>query len=267
MMPRMQPILVDSHCHLNFPDFGGRVDDVVERAEEAGVRVMQTICTTTYEFADVRAIAERFPNVYASVGVHPHEAANNHVTIAELINLADHPKVIGIGECGLDYYYENSPREAQKESFLRHIAASRETGCPLIIHSRDADEDMIFKISNEISNGSFKFLLHCFSSGRKLAERAVELGGYISFSGILTFKKSEELRAIARDLPMERLLLETDAPFLAPVPHRGKICEPAYTRHTAECLADVRGISYEDIAKATTDNFFRLFTKAKRPAA
>lgn len=257
-----EPYLVDSHCHLNFPNFGGKVEEVVARAEEAGVRVMQTICTTIYEFADVRAIAERFPNVYASVGVHPHEAVKNQTTIRELVNLADHPKVIGIGECGLDYYYENSPRAAQKESFLKHIAAARETGCPLIIHSRDADEDMIKILNDEISNCSFKFLLHCFSSGRRLAEEAVKLGGYISFSGILTFKNSEELRAIAKNLPLDRLLVETDAPFLAPVPHRGKTCEPAYTRYTAECLAETRDISYDEVAKATTDNFFKLFRKA-----
>ncbi|MCB2081372.1 MAG: TatD family hydrolase [Rickettsiales bacterium] len=257
-------MLVDSHCHLNYPQIGA-LQEVVGRAEAVGVRVLQTICTKMHEFPDVLAIAEQFPHVYASVGIHPHEAGNERVTTQEIVERAQHSKVIGIGESGLDYYYEHSPREAQAESFRQHIAASRETGCPLIVHTRDADEDTIAILEDEQEKGAFSFLIHCFSSSDYLANQSVELGGYISLSGILTFKKAEALRESAKHLPLERLLVETDAPYLAPVPYRGKPCEPAYTRYTAECLAELRGISYEEVAKATTDNFFRLFTKAKRP--
>lgn len=258
-------MLVDSHCHLDFPDFAGQTDAIVARAVENGVGMMQTICTHISKFSQVLAVAERYGNVYASVGIHPHEAGVESVTTEELVAHAQHPKVIGIGETGLDYFYEHSPREKQQQSFRIHIAAARETGCPLIVHSRDADEDTVEILADETKKGVFPFLIHCFSSGDFLAQRSLELGGYISLSGILTFKKSEDLRRIAKDVPLEKCLVETDAPYLAPVPHRGKTNEPAFTRHTAECLAELKGISYDEVARVTTDNFFRLFTKAERP--
>lgn len=257
-------MLVDSHCHLDFPEFADDLDGVVARAVNNGVGVMQTIGTKISKFPGVLKVAEKYPNVYCSVGIHPHEVEQEKTTTDELVKLASNPKVIGIGETGLDYYYEHSPREIQKESFKAHIAASRITGCPTIVHSRNADEDTIEILHSETENGKFPFLIHCFSSTKYLAEKSIELGGYVSLSGIITFKKSDELRKIVKDLPLERLLVETDAPYLAPMPHRGKTCEPAYTRFTAECLAEIKGVSYDEVAKVTTDNFFRIFNKAKR---
>lgn len=261
-------MIVDSHCHLDFPGLAERADEVVARAAEAGVERMLTICVKISEFERVHAMARRFDNVWCTVGVHPHEAASEaDVTAERLIAATDAPEVVGIGEAGLDYFYENAPREAQRAVFRAHIEAARETRLPLVIHSRDADADMIKMLESESARGAFPFLLHCFSSGRELAERAVALGGYVSFSGILTFKKADELRAIAADLPLERLLVETDSPYLAPVPHRGKTNEPAYTVHTAAKLAELRGMSTEEIAAATTANFHRLFTKIPAPGA
>lgn len=261
----MQPMLVDSHCHLDFPEFSGELPQIVARAGENGIGVMQTICTHITKFPQVLAVAEQFPNVYASVGIHPHNVENEpKVTADEIIALTKSPKVIGIGETGLDYYYEHSPRELQKTSFRAHIEASRQTGLPLIVHTRDADEDTIAILHEEYqSKGPFTGLIHCFSSSRQVAEKSIEIGFYISLSGILTFKKSDGLRAIVKDLPLDKLIVETDSPYLAPMPHRGKRCEPAFTRHTAECLAELKGISYEEVARVTTENFFRLFTKAK----
>jgi TatD DNase family protein len=260
-------MLVDSHCHLDFPDFEAERDAVVERARAAGIGRMVTISTRVKRFAEIRAIAEAYDDVFCSVGTHPHNAADEpDVTADDLMRLATHPKVVASGEAGLDYFYDRSPREAQAQGFRTHIAAARETGLPLVIHARDADEDVAAILTEETGKGAFPFILHCFSSGRALAETGVKLGGYVSFSGILTFKKSEELREIARDLPRERLLVETDAPYLAPVPHRGKRNEPAFVAHTAAVLAETTGVSADEIAAITTDNFFRLFSKMPRPA-
>jgi TatD DNase family protein len=261
------PTLVDSHCHLDFPDFAGELDAVVRRAGEAGVATMLTICTRLSRFAEVLAVAERYHNVYCSVGVHPHEAEKEgEVAAARLLDLAGHPKVIGFGETGLDYYYEHSPREAQQRSFRAHIAAARAAGLPLIVHARDADGDVADILAEEQEKGRFPGLIHCFTGGCALAERALGLGFFISFSGIVTFKKADAVREIARDVvPLERALVETDAPYLAPGPHRGKRNEPAFTAVTTECLARIKGVPVEAVARATTDNFFRLFRKAKRP--
>lgn len=260
-------ILVDSHCHLNFPQFsdGQTIADVVQRSRDAGVEYLQTICTRMQEFPTIARIADEFETVYASVGVHPNNVAEEPlVTLEELLKATKHPKVIGIGETGLDYYYEHSPREKQQESLKTHIEAARETGLPVIVHTRSADDDTIEILQNEMKKGPFPGLIHCFSTGKELAEAAIELGMCVSISGILTFKKATELQAIVKDLPLESLLVETDAPYLAPVPFRGKTNEPAYTRHTAEFLAELKGISAEEVAKVTTDNFFHLFQKAKR---
>ena len=260
-------MLVDSHCHLDFPDFAEEREAIVARALEAGIGRMVTISTRVKRFPQVLEIAEAFDPVYCSVGTHPHNAAEElDVTAAELLRLSAHPKVVGIGEAGLDYYYDKSPREAQARGFRTHIAAARDTGLPLVIHARSADDDMAAILEDETGKGAFPFILHCFSSGRRLAEIGVALGGYVSFSGILTFKNSDELRAIAADIPRDRLLVETDAPYLAPVPFRGKRNEPAFVAHTAKVLADTIRVSEDEIAAITTDNFFRLFSKMPRPA-
>ena len=259
-------MLVDSHCHLDFPDFAEERAAVVARAFAAGVGRMVTISTRVKRFQQVIEIAETFEDVYCSVGTHPHNAAEElDVTADELVRLSGHPKVVAIGEAGLDYYYDKAPRDAQAEGFRNHIAASRRTGLPLVIHSRNADDDMASILEDETGKGAFPFILHCFSSGRGLAEVGVALGGYVSFSGILTFKNSAELRAIAADVPRDRLLVETDAPYLAPIPHRGKRNEPAYVTNTAKVLSETIGVSETEIADITTGNFFRLFTKMPRP--
>ncbi|WP_207459630.1 TatD family hydrolase [Azospirillum sp. SYSU D00513] len=258
-------MLVDSHCHLDFPDFAEELDAVVERARQAGVGRMVTICTYVSRFDRIRAIAERYDDVYCTLGVHPHQAAEEfeHATEERLLELAGHPKVIGIGESGLDYFYDKSPRDLQQESFRRHLRVCRQTGLPIVIHTRDADEDTMRIVREETAGGPpVKGLLHCFSSGRQLAEDALDYGLSISLSGIVTFKKSEDLRAIVRDVPMDRILVETDAPYLAPVPYRGKRNEPAYVAHTAACVAEVKGVSPEELARRTTENFFRLFDRA-----
>lgn len=261
-------LLVDSHCHLDFKDFTDDLDGVVERARDAGVGTMVSISTHLSRFEGVRAVAERFDNVWCTVGVHPHEAGNEGLDAPDrLIEMAAHPKVVGIGESGLDYYYDRSPRDRQQASFRAHIAAARETGLPLVVHSRDADDDMAAILREEMEKGAYTGVMHCFSSGRALAEAALDIGFYVSFSGIVTFKKSEELREIARDVPDERILVETDAPFLAPVPNRGQRNEPAYVAHTARVLAEVRGTTPEAIAATTTENFHRLFSRAARAAA
>ena len=259
-------MLVDSHCHLDFPDFAEERAAIVARALAAGVGRMVTISTRVKRFQQIVEIAETFDDVYCSVGTHPHNAAEElDVTKDDLVRLSAHPKVVAIGEAGLDYFYDKAPRDAQAQGLRTHIAAARETGLPLVIHSRDADDDMAGILTDETGKGAFPFILHCFSSGRRLAEVGVALGGYISFSGILTFKNSAELRAIAADVPHDRLLVETDAPYLAPIPFRGKRNEPAYVAHTAKVLAETIGVSETEIAAATTDNFFRLFRKMPRP--
>ena len=259
-------MLVDSHCHLDFPDFADERDAIIGRALAAGIGRIVTISTRVKRFDQVRAIAEAYEQVYCSVGTHPHNAAEEpDVTADDLIRLADHPKVVAIGEAGLDYFYDHSPREAQAQGFRTHIAAARATGLPLVIHARHADNDVAAILETETGKGAFPFILHCFSSGRRLAEIGVALGGYVSFSGILTFRKSDELREIAASLPRDRLLVETDAPFLAPPPHRGKRNEPAFVTHTAHVLAETLGISDDEIAGITTANFFRLFKKMPRP--
>ena len=258
------PVLVDSHCHLDFPDFAQERDAVVARAGDAGVGWMLTICTHLSKFPQVLAVAEAYPNVFCTVGIHPHEAGTEPETTARtLVEMAKHPKVVGFGETGLDYYYEHSPREAQQRSFRAHIQASRESGLPLVVHTRDADEDTGRILAEEQARGAFPGLIHCFSSGLELARKAVDLGLYISFSGIVTFKKAEALRQTAQALPLDRILVETDAPYLAPEPKRGKRNEPAFTALTAARVAGVKGLSAEAFAEATTANFFRLFAKAK----
>ena len=258
-------MLIDTHCHLDFPDFEAERDAIVERARAAGVSQMITISTRVKKFETILAIAERYPNVFCSVGTHPHNADEElDIETEDLVRLSRHPKVVAIGEAGLDYFYDNAPREAQMTGLRRHIAAARQTGLPLVIHSRSADDDMAAVLTEETGKGAFPFLLHCFSSGPDLARIGVSLGGYVSFSGILTFPKSEELRAIAKTVPRERMLVETDAPYLAPKPFRGKRNEPAYVAHTAAVLADTIGVSAEEIAAITTENSFRVFAKMPR---
>ena len=261
-------MLVDSHCHLDFPDFAPELDAVVARAEAAGVGCMVTICTRVRRHAQVLAVAERFPNITCSVGTHPHHAHEElDITADDLIARASHPKVVAIGEAGLDYHYDNSPRDAQAQGFRTHIAAARATQLPLVIHSRQADDDMARILEEESGKGPFPAVLHCFTGGPELARRALALGHYISFTGIVTFKNSAELRAIAKDVPADRFLVETDAPYLAPNPYRGKRNEPAYVVEVAKVLAEVRGVTPDEIARQTTENFFKLFAKVPRPAA
>ena len=255
-------MLVDSHCHLDFPDFASELDAVVARARAAGLARMVTISTRVRRFAGVLAIAERFPEVYCSVGTHPHYAHEElDVTVDDLVAETRHPKVVAIGEAGLDYHYDNSPRAAQERGFRTHIAAARVTGLPLVIHSREADADTARILEEETGQGAFPAVLHCFTGGPDLARRAVALGHYVSFTGILTFKNSTALRAIAAGLPADRILVETDAPYLAPNPFRGKRNEPAFVVETAKVLADTRGVSFDAIARQTSENFFRLFGK------
>jgi TatD DNase family protein len=259
-------MLVDSHCHLDFPDFAEEREAIVARALEAGIGRMVTISTRVKKFAHVLEIAETFDPVYCSVGTHPHNADEElDVSVDDLVRLSNHPKVVAIGEAGLDFHYDKAPRDAQAQGFRTHIAAARITGLPLVIHARNADDLMAAILKEETGKGAFPFILHCFSSGRGLAEAGVALGGYVSFSGILTFKNSAELRAIAADVPRDRLLVETDAPYLAPMPFRGKRNEPSFVVQTAKVLAETIGVSEAEIAEITTDNFFRLFKKMPRP--
>jgi TatD DNase family protein len=258
-------MLIDTHCHLDFPDFDAERDAIIERARQAGVTQMVTISTRVKRFETILAIAEEYENVFCSVGTHPHNADEElDIEAADLVRLSAHPKVVAIGEAGLDYFYDNAPRDAQAIGLRRHIAAARETGLPLVIHSRSADEDMAAILTEETGKGAFPFLLHCFSSGPDLARVGVELGGYVSFSGILTFPKSEELREIAKTVPHDRMIVETDAPYLAPKPFRGKRNEPAYVAHTAQVLAETIGVSTEEIATITTENALRVFSKMPR---
>ena len=261
-------MLVDSHCHLDFPDFAVELDAVVERARAAGIGRMVTISTRVKKHAQVLAIAEKYPDIFCSVGTHPHNAKEEpEVDAKGLIALAKHPKIVAIGEAGLDYHYDNSPREAQVASFRQHIAAARETGLPLVIHAREADADMAAILTEETGQGTFPAVLHCYTGGRDLAFKAIELGLYIGFTGILTFKNGQDLRDLAKELPAERILVETDAPYLAPLPFRGKRNEPSYVVETAKVLADTRGVAADEIARQTTENFFRLFSKVPKSVA
>jgi TatD DNase family protein len=257
-------MLVDSHCHLDFPDFADERDAIVARARAAGVETMLTIGTRLDEFDGVRVIAETYQGIWCSVGVHPHEAKDYAALSGDqLVALASHPKVVGIGETGLDFHYDLSPRDIQERVFRAHIAASRETGLPLIIHAREADREIARILDEERPPPG---VLHCFSSGRAVAETAIELGFYISISGIVTFRNAEELRTIVRDLPLDRLLVETDSPYLAPVPHRGKRNEPAFVVATASAVAALMGLEPERLAAATSANFYRLFGKTSPSA-
>jgi TatD DNase family protein len=261
-------MLVDSHCHLDFPDFADELDGVVARARAADIGRMVSISTRVARHDGLIAIAERFPDVFCSVGTHPHNAHEEpDITTADLVARARHPKVVAIGEAGLDYHYDFSPRDAQERGFRRHIAAARDSGLPLVIHAREADDDVARILEEETRKGPFPAVLHCFTGGRDLAMRAIALGLSISFTGILTFKNSDALRAIAAELPADRVMVETDAPYLAPGKFRGKRNEPSYVVETAKVLAQARGVSFEEISRQTTDNFFRLFSKVPRGAA
>lgn len=256
-------MLIDSHCHLDFEALSADLDGVLARAAAVGVTGMVTISTRVENFSTYAGIAERYPNVWCSVGTHPHNADQElHIQTDDLVRLSAHPRCIAIGEAGLDYFYDNAPREAQATGLRRHIAASRQTGLPLVIHSRAADEDMANILEEESRAGAFPFVLHCFTAGKELAERALALGGYISFSGIVTFKNAQEIQDVAKLVPADRYIVETDSPYLAPIPHRGQSNEPSFVRHTAEKVAEIRGISLEQLAAETTANFGRLFSKS-----
>ena len=259
--------VVGSHCHLDYEGLADRLPEVLGHAEAAGVGLMVSISTRVRKFERLLRIAEDNANVFCTIGTHPHHAHEElDVTVAELVDLARHPKVVGIGEAGLDYHYDLSPRAAQEQGFRLHIAAARQTGLPLVIHSREAEDDTAAILESEMSKGAFKPLLHCFTSDVALARRGLALGAYVSFSGILTYKSAENLRVAAAEVPMDRLLVETDAPYLAPVPYRGKTNEPAFVVKTLERLAAVKGAEIAEMAQATSDNFFRLFSKVPRPA-
>jgi TatD DNase family protein len=262
-------MLVDSHCHLDFPEFDEDRDDVVDRAKTAGIGYMLTICTHMTKFNDVHAVASSYNNMSCTVGVHPHNAGEEGglASVKVLKEYAQMPKVIGIGETGLDYFYEHSPREAQQSSFRAHIDASRDTGLPIIVHTREADDDTVSILRDEYKKGLFPGLIHCFSASAELAKAVLEMGLYISISGIVTFKSAQSLRDTVKDVPLNRILVETDAPYLAPIPMRGRRNEPAFTSHTAQVVADIKGVTVDQLAQATTDNFFRLFTKADRKMA
>ncbi len=259
-------MLVDSHCHLNYKGLREDQTAVIERARAAGVGTMLGISTRASEWDEVIALAGSHPDIWATVGIHPHEAdAHPDVDADRLVTAAAHDKVIGIGETGLDYYYDHSDRGRQQASFRSHIAAARTTGLPLIVHTRDAEADTAAILADEMGKGAFTGVIHCFTASEAFAEQALGLGFYISLSGIVTFRNARDLQATAAALPAERLLVETDAPFLAPVPMRGKTCEPAYVAHTAAFVAGLRGVAADALATTTTDNFFRLFTRARRP--
>lgn len=258
-------MLVDSHCHLDYPEFSD-IAEVSRRAGEAGVGAMLTIGTELSRFPNVLAVAEQQDNIYCTVGVHPHEAGKGDmVPLDELLKLAEHPKVVGFGETGLDFFYDHSPRDEQRESFRIHIEAARRMQLPLVVHTRDAEDDTLEILSDEMQKGAFPGLIHCFSASAEFAQKALEMGLYISISGIVTFKKADALRDAIKGVPLDRLLVETDAPYLAPIPFRGKPNEPAYVRHTAQKLVEILDIPMDQLERATTENFYRLFTKAQQP--
>lgn len=257
-------MFVDSHCHLNYKGLVEEQAAVLDRARAAGVTTMLNISTREREWDGIVGVAETDPDIWATIGIHPHEADDHpEVDTAKLVARAAHPKVVGIGETGLDYYYDHSDRERQRASFRSHITASRETGLPLIVHTRDAESDTAELLSDEMGKGAYPGVIHCFTASQEFADIALELGFYISISGIVTFKNAAALKAVAVTIPPDRLLIETDAPFLAPVPHRGRPCEPAFVADTARFLANLRGVSVETLATQTSENFFRLFAKAR----
>jgi TatD DNase family protein len=255
--------LIDSHCHLNYQGLAERQGEVLANARAAGVAGFLNISTREREWRDVVATAEREADVWATVGIHPHEA-DQHADLGRqvLCDATDHPRVIGIGESGLDYYYDKSDRAVQRDLFRMHIGVARETGLPLVIHTRDAEEDTLAILTEEMGKGAFPALIHCFTASTDFGRRVLQLGLTVSLSGIVTFKNAREIQEFARQIPEDRLLVETDSPFLAPVPHRGKTCEPAFVRNTAEFVADLRGVPVEELAALTTRNFFALFDKA-----
>jgi TatD DNase family protein len=259
-------MLVDSHCHLDYPPMAEDLPGTLARARNAGVGTLLTIGTKLRDFPRVRAIAEANDNVFCSVGIHPHEAENEHADATKLVELAHHAKVIGIGETGLDYYYDKSPREKQRENFRAHIRAAEDTGLPLIVHTRDAEDDTASMLGEAVQGSKLRGVLHCFTSSQQLADAALGFGFYISISGIVTFKNAEALRQTVKTIPLERLLVETDSPYLAPVPMRGRPCEPAYVAHTAAKVAELKGVSLPELARVTSANFFALFGRAKAPA-
>lgn len=259
-------MIVDSHCHLNYGSLAEDLDGVLERAKDAGVGTMLAINARLKEFEDVLKIAKAHDHIWATVGSHPHDAEDEWgITAEELIEKAKHPKVVGIGETGLDYFYEHAPRDKQKANFIAHIEASRETGLPLIVHARDADEDCAKIMREEMEKGEYPAVIHCFTASEEFARQSLDIGCYISISGIVTFKSAKALQEAVKIIPLEKMLIETDSPFLAPVPMRGKPCEPSYVKHTAEFLANHLDVSYAELAKVTTDNFFDLFSKTERP--
>jgi TatD DNase family protein len=256
--------LIDSHCHLNYEGLVERQDEVLQAARERGVAGFLNISTRKREWAEIVALAEREPDVWASVGVHPHEAdAHPDLGAAALVEGADHPRVIAIGECGLDYFYDKSDRAAQRERFEAHIEAAAQTGLPLVVHTRDAEDDTVEILDRAVKEKGVRGVLHCFTGSAQLARKGLDLGFYVSLSGIVTFKNAQDLQETAKWLPADRMLVETDSPFLAPVPHRGKKCEPAFVADTAAFVAELRGETPVRLAEATTANFFRLFDKAK----
>ena len=259
-------MLIDSHCHLDFPELQGDIEGVLRRARAAGVSEMLAICTRLDRFPGIKELAEANDQLWCSVGVHPHDAGEVGVdSPVPLLAAAEHPRVVAIGETGLDFYYEKSSPSAQESSFRHHLAAARTSGLPVVIHSRDADDEMASILKEEAERGAFSGVIHCFTAGRALAETALSLGLYISFSGIVTFKNAGDIRDIARTVPIDRLLIETDAPYLAPVPHRGKCNEPAFVADTAAFVAELRGLSVAELAATTTANFRALFRKTRTP--
>ncbi len=260
-------LIVDSHCHLDYDGLAERLPDVLAAADAAGVGLMLTISTRVAHADKLFKIVKENTNVFCTIGTHPHNAHEElDVPVSKLVGLSMNLKCVGIGEAGLDYHYDKSPRAAQEEGFRKHIAVARITGLPLIIHSREADDDMARILTEEMAKGPFKMVLHCFTGGIELARAGLKLGAYVSFSGILTYKSAENLRVVAAEIPMGHLLVETDAPYLAPEPHRGKSNEPAFVSETLKQLADIKGVSVETMAQTTSDNFFRLFSKVTRPA-
>ena len=256
--------IVDSHCHLNFPQFKDNLDEIVHRALDKGVFKMLTISTKLNEIIELENISNTYSEVYNSIGIHPHECKNyKNLSLEDLLKYTKNSKCIGVGESGLDFYYKNSPKELQIKLFRIHIEAARKSLLPLIVHTRDADKETIHILQDEMKKGKFSGLIHCFSTTKELAEKAIDLGFYISLSGIITFNKSYELRNIVKELPIDRLLVETDAPYLAPEPYRGKCNEPAYVMDTALFISNLLGISFESFAKKTTENFYKLFTKVQ----
>jgi len=257
--------LIDTHCHLNFPQFRNNLDEIVERAIKSGISKIVTISIKLSEINDIISITNKYSHIYNSVGVHPHECKNyQDLTVNDLIKYTKHPKCIGIGETGLDYYYENSPKKLQKDIFTIHIEAARKSNLPLIVHTRNADADTIEILQTEMKKGQFKGLIHCFSTTKELADKAIKLGLYISLAGIITFNKANNLRDIVKSLPIDRLLVETDSPYLAPEPHRGKCNEPSYVKDVAIYISNLLGLSFEEFSAKTTENFYNLFDKVNK---